>query len=107
MITNQGRAVNVLFDRLQLAVKSGQDEWGEDEPLKSVSLALLCSPVISLICYWSQMTLLHNMSEASTDSTYWTPIAVIQALLGIWFAASHQPWIVSSTSEKQCLSLLN
>ena len=34
------------------------------------------------------------MMEASLESNYWTPIAVAQALLGIWFAASHQPWIV-------------
>ena len=33
------------------------------------------------------------MLEASKDSNFWTPFAVAQALLGIWFAASHQPWI--------------
>ena len=34
------------------------------------------------------------MLEASTDSKYWTHSLIIQAILGIWFAASHQPWIV-------------
>ena len=34
------------------------------------------------------------MLEASKDSKYWTHSLIIQALLGIWFAASHQPWIV-------------
>ena len=41
------------------------------------------------------MTLLHNMIEASQDSEYWTNTAIIQAIIGIWFAASHQPWLVS------------
>ena len=36
------------------------------------------------------------MIEASTESSYWTHTLVIQATLGIWFAASHQPWIVRS-----------
>ena len=41
------------------------------------------------------MTLLQNMVDASKESDYWTPNALIQAIVGIWFAASHQPWIVS------------
>ena len=39
------------------------------------------------------------MLEGSKDSNFWTPLAVIQGLLGIWFAASHQPWIVRITSR--------
>ena len=42
----------------------------------------------------SKITLFQNMLEASADSKYWTHSLVIQAILGIWFAASHQPWIV-------------
>lgn len=74
LITKRGRSLDVLLSRLLKAVAPDQDAWGEDDHLKSI-------------------TLLHNMAEASEESSYWTPIAVIQALLGIWFAASHQPWI--------------
>ena len=35
------------------------------------------------------------MVEASADnSKYWTDEILFQAMLGIWFAAAHQPWIV-------------
>ncbi len=36
MITNKGRALGVLFDRLHLAADPEQDGWKEDEGLKSV-----------------------------------------------------------------------
>ena len=49
------------------------------------------------------MTLLHNMKEASEESAYWTPTLVIQAIIGIWFAASHQPWTVSDHQFQQPL----
>lgn len=32
-----------------------------------------------------------ELSEDRRD--YWTPPVLAQALLGIWFAASHQPWM--------------
>ena len=41
------------------------------------------------------MTLFHNMVEASAESKYWNHNNLIQAVIGLWFAASHQPWIVS------------
>lgn len=34
------------------------------------------------------------MIESSKDSQYWTDDTLIQAVIGIWFAASHQPWVV-------------
>jgi cytochrome P450 len=34
------------------------------------------------------------MPQLSTDSKYWTgPAHLAQALLGMWFAAVHQPWM--------------
>lgn len=42
----------------------------------------------------SQITLLHNLIELSKDSDYWTAETLIQAVVGMWFAASHQPWVV-------------
>lgn len=37
---------------------------------------------------------MYHMIDASRDSSYWTPNIVVQALIGIWFAAAHQPWVV-------------
>ncbi|KZZ88360.1 cytochrome P450 [Moelleriella libera RCEF 2490] len=36
---------------------------------------------------------MHNMIEMTKESGYWTPELLSQSLLGIWFAASHQPWL--------------
>lgn len=38
-------------------------------------------------------TILRNMVELAEDEEYWTPDVMAQALLGIWFAAAHQPWM--------------
>lgn len=40
-----------------------------------------------------QLTILHNMTELTETSDYWNPELLSQSLLGIWFAASHQPWM--------------
>ncbi|MCJ1349613.1 hypothetical protein MMC31_007854 [Peltigera leucophlebia] len=54
-----------------------QQGWNEEESTKKVSM----------------MTLFNNTIESSKESHYWTDNALIQAVIGIWFAASHQPWI--------------
>lgn len=36
---------------------------------------------------------MHNMTELTDASDYWNPELLSQSLLGIWFAASHQPWM--------------
>ncbi|KAA6408297.1 MAG: cytochrome P450 [Lasallia pustulata] len=33
------------------------------------------------------------MIKSSEGSSYWTPTMLTQAIAGIWFAGSHQPWI--------------
>jgi hypothetical protein len=33
------------------------------------------------------------MFELNPDPDYWTPAILAQAILGIWFAAAHQPWM--------------
>lgn len=33
------------------------------------------------------------MSELTQGNDYWTPEVLSQALMGMWFAASHQPWM--------------
>ncbi|KAJ3571855.1 hypothetical protein NPX13_g5235 [Xylaria arbuscula] len=39
------------------------------------------------------LTILYNMADAAGSSEYWNPSLLAQSLLGIWFAASHQPWM--------------
>ncbi|KAF4628994.1 hypothetical protein G7Y89_g9153 [Cudoniella acicularis] len=34
-----------------------------------------------------------SMVELNPDPSYWTPAMLAQAILGIWFAAAHQPWM--------------
>jgi hypothetical protein len=37
---------------------------------------------------------MQNMTELTEGTRdYWTPPILAQSLLGIWFAASHQPWM--------------
>lgn len=40
-----------------------------------------------------QLTIAHNMTEMTDGSDYWDPELLSQSLLGIWFAAAHQPWM--------------
>lgn len=42
----------------------------------------------------NQLTLAWNMVELTKESTYWQgPDHLAQSLLGVWFAAAHQPWM--------------
>ncbi|MCJ1475924.1 hypothetical protein MMC13_004588 [Lambiella insularis] len=74
VITKKGKALSFLFKRLNQTISKEKDGWHEKESLKP-------------------LTLLHNMIEASKEYPYWTADRLIQAMVGIWFAASHQPWI--------------
>ena len=40
-----------------------------------------------------QLTIIGNISQMTKGNDYWTPQLLSQALLGIWFAAAHQPWM--------------
>ena len=73
LLTCNGHAINTLFVRLRQVIEVS-DSWNEDENLKS-------------------MTLLYNLIEQVRGSDYWTTDLLIQAIIGIWFAASHQPWM--------------
>lgn len=33
------------------------------------------------------------IEETKDNRGYWTPAAVCQAIMGLWLAASHQPWV--------------
>lgn len=43
--------------------------------------------------YPLQFTIMHNMTAMTETSDYWNPELLSQSLLGIWLAASHQPWM--------------
>ena len=106
LITKRGKALHIIFRYLNSAMDLKQNGWHEREDLKSVSHTLYSLTVATrdsrLI--QSQMTLLQNMIQASKDSDYWAPNTLIQAIVGIWFAASHQPWIVSKQMQSTTLS---
>ena len=70
----------------------------EEDKLESVGRLVADSKIRDLEGW--QNTLLHNMVEAAKDSTYWTPLTIAQAFIGLWFAASHQPWIVGIASSE-------
>lgn len=38
-------------------------------------------------------TIAWNMTRLTEGNEYWTPEVLAQSLLGIWFAASHQPYM--------------
>ncbi|MCJ1461139.1 hypothetical protein MMC28_011521 [Mycoblastus sanguinarius] len=73
LITKRGRALNTIFKRLHRVMDPKHNEVKEKETLGS-------------------MTLFYNMIEATRDMEYWSSNVLIQAIVGIWFAASHQPW---------------
>lgn len=84
-----------------------QQGWDQDESIKKVGLARHSKfkDYHDNRLYCLQMTMLHNMVESSKGSNYWTDNALIQAVIGIWFAAAHQPWIVECPSHKTKNSL--
>lgn len=65
----------MILSRLADIMGSGRDAWNEEPSIKHLTLA------------W-------NMVELTQDSNYWQgPEHRAQSLLGIWFAAAHQPWM--------------
>ena len=66
--------------------------WDEDEQIKRVStLSTLDGRALTIKC---KCTIAHNMATMSESNDYWSgPAMFAQDMLGIWFAASHQPWM--------------
>jgi len=74
VITNRGAAMRTILDRLEISIKE-KDIWDEPENTKN-------------------LTIMHNMIELTDEKRdYWTPDTLAQSLLGMWFAAAHQPWM--------------
>ncbi|KAL8786224.1 MAG: hypothetical protein Q9213_002913 [Squamulea squamosa] len=74
--TRDGQALKELIAILKSAMTKPDGGWEEDESLRKI-------------------TLMYHMIESSRESNYWTSNIIVQALIGIWFAAAHQPWVVS------------
>ncbi|KAF2867713.1 cytochrome P450 [Massariosphaeria phaeospora] len=75
MITKRGEAQDIILKQLAEVMGPGRDTWNEESPVKELTLA------------W-------NMAELTKESAYWQGSEhLAQSLLGIWFAAAHQPWM--------------
>ncbi|KAL8824241.1 MAG: hypothetical protein Q9191_005189 [Dirinaria sp. TL-2023a] len=74
LITKKGQALKILVSRLSEIADPNLNAWQEEEPLRS-------------------MTVLHHLLDGSTEKDFWTPFSIAQTMLGVWFAAAHQPWI--------------
>ncbi|GLA93291.1 hypothetical protein AtubIFM61612_010485 [Aspergillus tubingensis] len=92
-----------LLHHLKTILDAGPSSGGT----ASVRLALFSETILSrLMGAWffggnmnekpetKKLTLLYHMVDLSTaDRSYWTPERLSQSLLGLWLAASHQPWV--------------
>ncbi|KAL1594818.1 hypothetical protein SLS59_008631 [Nothophoma quercina] len=75
VITKGGEAQDIILKRLAHIMGVGRDTWNEDTSLKELTFA------------W-------NISSLTSESEYWQgPDHCAQTLLGVWFAAAHQPWM--------------
>lgn len=73
-ITRRGKAMRRILDRLATVMRDSIEDWNEDFELKKLTI------------------LYHMIIHSEPNRDYWTPETLSQALLGVWFAASHQPW---------------
>ncbi|KAF2874573.1 cytochrome P450 [Massariosphaeria phaeospora] len=75
IITKRGRAMHILQSHFYDIMGPGRENWDEPEAIKPY-------------------TIIHNMTNLGSSSRYWDGADVkSQNLLGVWFAASHQPWM--------------
>ena len=81
-----------LLGRLLRVIESQEEDWNETADIKPVRGTLVEHRDTTLTVL--ELTVLHSMVESGKDSNYWDAYTLAQALLGIWFAASHQPWVV-------------
>jgi hypothetical protein len=94
MITRQGQAMHALTNRLVPIMRQDNAVWNENPDIRKV-----CNPKMPLLVLTNttihQLTLLQTMVDSSAGGDYWTPEILTQSLMGIWLAASFQPWVVS------------
>ncbi|GLA02508.1 hypothetical protein AnigIFM60653_001981 [Aspergillus niger] len=75
IITWRGSAMHLIQDRLFNAITAGIDDLDEKPEIKKLTL------------------LYHMVDLSAADRSYWTPERLSQSILGLWLAASHQPWV--------------
>ncbi|KAI4214045.1 MAG: hypothetical protein LQ351_003449 [Letrouitia transgressa] len=78
-VTNQGKAAKTLIKFLRNEILYEREDLHNQEKTKKEGM--------------EELSLLHHMVSSSLDSAYWTTNVLIQALIGLWIAAGHQPWI--------------
>ncbi|KAK3167686.1 hypothetical protein OEA41_010813 [Lepraria neglecta] len=76
--TRNGHAMRILTQRLRPIVGHAGGLYDEPEPVKSHTLL---------------QTVLEETNGKEGD--YWTPEILLEMVMGMFFAASHQPWSVS------------
>ncbi|KAL4976056.1 cytochrome P450 [Aspergillus desertorum] len=75
IITRRGKAMHLIQDTLTDLMASHFENWSEPPETK-------------------KLTLLYHLFELSEPKrSYWTPETLSQSVLGLWLAASHQPWV--------------
>lgn len=90
--------MHLIQDRLIDVITAGIDNLDEKPEIKKVWAIILgfCCSMGSTQTneHGPQLTLLYHMVDLSTaDRSYWTPEKLSQSILGLWLAASHQPWV--------------
>ena len=76
--TRNGHAMRILTQRLRPIVGHAGGLYDEPQPVKSHTLL---------------QTVLEETNGKEGD--YWTPEILLEMVMGMFFAASHQPWSVS------------
>ncbi|KAI0853766.1 cytochrome P450 [Daldinia vernicosa] len=74
VLTNRGEAMHLIQKRLFQCIQSGLSNQSEGDKIQ-------------------RHTILYNIIALTSGSEYWNADLLSQSLLGIWFAASHQPWM--------------
>ncbi|KAI0095586.1 cytochrome P450 [Daldinia grandis] len=74
VLTNRGEAMHLIQEKLSQCIESGLSNQTKADRIQS-------------------HTILYNIITLTSGSGYWNPDLISQSLLGIWFAASYQPWM--------------
>ncbi|GKZ27439.1 hypothetical protein AbraCBS73388_004657 [Aspergillus brasiliensis] len=83
IITWRGSAMHLIQERTINSIAAGIDNLDEKPEVKKVWINLI-----------KALTLLYHLVDlSSADRSYWTPERLSQSILGLWLAASHQPWV--------------
>lgn len=82
-----------IQNRLRDIMGMGRKAWSETPEIKKVRLQHWLYKTLYTMNNYRQLTIAHNMTEMTDGSDYWDPELLSQSLLGIWFAAAHQPWM--------------